>query len=157
MSDLAELLGESRIRLDSVASDRDAVLEELAELLGGNDVAVAEAIRDSLDGRELVSPTAIGGGVAFPHARVDVLPVFRLAFLRTRGPVAFGAMDGKPVDVFVGVAGSGQLRREYLSVLSRLSYLFRTDGVRRRFREAGSATDVLGLLREAVANPAGGA
>jgi len=148
MKPLTELLGESRIRLDSTAEESTAVMRELADLLGGSDVAVREGVLDSLVSRERVSSTAVGGGVAFPHARIDILPNIRLAFLRTRAPVEFLASDGKKVDLFAAVAGPGPQRREYLSVLSRLSYLFRSEGLRQRFRAVGSPSELMQLLQE---------
>jgi PTS system nitrogen regulatory IIA component len=156
MKRLAELLGESRIRLGSSADAGEAVMAELARLLGGSDVAVREAVLDGLAGRERVSSTAVGGGVAFPHARVEILPAIRLAFLRTSKPVDFAAADGKRVDLFAAVAGPGAQRREYLSVLSRLSYLFRSEELRGRFRSAASAAELLRLLDEAERTPGRG-
>jgi PTS system nitrogen regulatory IIA component len=153
MKPLAELLGESRIRLDSSAEVSGAVMGELAELLGGSDAAVREAVLDGLVSRERVSSTAVGGGVAFPHARIDILPGIRLAFLRTRTPVEFSASDGKKVDLFVAVAGPGPQRREYLSVLSRLSYLFRSERLRERFRSVGDPAELLQLVRDSEQSP----
>jgi PTS system nitrogen regulatory IIA component len=153
MKPLADLLGESRIRLDSPAEAREAIMGELAELLGGCDAAVREAVLDGLISRERVSSTAVGGGVAFPHARIDILPGIRLAFLRTSTPVEFSASDDKKVDLFAAVAGPGPQRREYLSVLSRLSYLFRSEKLRERFRSVGSPAELLQLMRDSDRSP----
>ena len=83
MSGLEEHLPEERIRLDFAAQNARDVLDELARLLGGRDEAVREAVRDDLRAREQVSTTGVGGGIAFPHARVASLPGIRLALLRT--------------------------------------------------------------------------
>src|SRR5262249_25954122 len=53
--------------------------------------------------RETSASTAIGRGIALPHARNPVIlhverPLVTLCFLEQ--PVEFGAMDGKPVQVF---------------------------------------------------------
>jgi PTS system nitrogen regulatory IIA component len=154
MSDLGQYLSVDRVALDVEAADRSVVLGELARLLGGIDVAVREAVRDDLDRREQMGSTGVGGGIAFPHARVAPLPGLRLAFLRTARPVEYGAMDGRPVDLFVAIAGPENLRREYLSVLGTLSYLFRSDRVREELRRAAGAEEVVDLLRRLSAEAA---
>jgi PTS system nitrogen regulatory IIA component len=148
MTDLLASLPPDRIRLDSPASSRAEVLAELAALLGGRDGAVREAVRDDLTAREQISTTAVGGGIAFPHARVGSLPALRLALLRTVHPVSFGAVDGQGVDIFLALAGPAEQRREYLSALARVAYHFRSSTVRDRIRAAPDAAGVRDVLAE---------
>ena len=98
--------------------------------------------------------TGVGGGIAFPHARVAPLPGLRLAVVRTAEPVEYGAIDGRPVDLFVAIAGPEHLRREYLAVLGMLSYLFRMDRVREELRKASTAAEVVEILRRISAEAA---
>ena len=145
-----------RVLLDSPAADRREVLQALGALLGGQDQTAREAVAESLRAREHMGSTGVGGGIAFPHARSEFVPSLRLAFLRTATPVPFEAMDGRLVDLFVAVAGPAQGRREYLAVLGALSYLFRADHVRDRFRAAPSPAEIVALFRELAAEtPAG--
>ena len=154
MSEFVKYLSADRVRLGVPAADRSAVLKELASLLGGTDRAACEAVRDDLDRREQMGSTGVGGGIAFPHARVGLLPGLRLAFLRTAAPVAYGAMDGLPVDLYVAIAGPENLRREYLGVLGTLSYMFRSDRVRDQLREAATPESVVDLMRKLSAEAA---
>lgn len=151
MGDLSEQLPVSRIRLGLPAATRRDVLSELARLLGGRDDAVREAVLDDLVSREQMSSTGVGGGIAFPHARVDSLPAIRLAFVRTGKPVEFDALDGAPVDLFLGIAGPSQDRREYLAALAGISYLFRSEEVREELRRAPEPPAVREVLREFAA------
>jgi PTS system nitrogen regulatory IIA component len=146
MIELADLVSEERVVLDFEAGDSRVVLDELGRLLGGQDEAAREAIREDLVARERKGTTGVGGGVAFPHARVDVLPGLRIAVLRALESVDFQSLDGRKVDLFIAVAGPRECRRDYLSVLSRLSYLLRGEEVRARFRESRTAQDVVGLF-----------
>lgn len=148
MSDLEKYVAPERIQLDTALASRDEVLDALAVLLGGTDVATREAVRDDLDRREQMGSTGVGGGIAFPHARVGSLPGLRLAVLRVSGAIDFAARDGRPVDLFVAVAGPESARREYLAVLGALSYLFRLDRVRDRLRSVASAAEAVELFRE---------
>ncbi len=152
MTELADLLVPERVRLEVDAERRQDVLKALAELVGGQDSTVREAVFDDLVSREHMGSTGVGNGIAFPHARVDFLPSLRLACVRTTTPVEFSALDGRPVDLFFALAGSKQARREYLAALGSLSYLFRNDETRRRFREAPDGAEVVRLFRELVAS-----
>jgi PTS system nitrogen regulatory IIA component len=154
MSDLEKYLSADRVALGADAADRIAVLDALARLLGGHDAATYEAIRDDLARREVMGSTGVGGGIAFPHARVAPLPGLRLAVLRTARPVDYAALDGRPVDVFVAIAGPEHLRREYLAVLGTLSYVFRMDRVREELRRASTPEEVVEILRRISADAA---
>ncbi|GJM43396.1 MAG: PTS IIA-like nitrogen-regulatory protein PtsN [Gemmatimonadota bacterium] len=145
---LADYLVPERVRLDVDVSRRREALAVLAELLGGQDKAAREQVLDDLIRREQMGSTGVGNGIAFPHARVDALPNLRLAFVRTEEPLEFAALDGREVDLFFALAGPTQSRREYLSALGSLSYLFRNDGSRRPFREATDVAGVVDLFRQ---------
>ena len=100
MTALVELLPEARIALDDPSDSVGEVLASLAGLLGGQDETLTEAVRDDLIAREQMSTTGVGGGIAFPHARVTSLPAIRLALLRSRTAIEFGALDGRPVEAY---------------------------------------------------------
>lgn len=154
MSDFVKYLSADRVRLGVPVADRNAVLSELASLLGGTDRAAREAVRDDLDRREQMGSTGVGGGIAFPHARAGLLPGLRIAFLRAAEPVLYGARDGLPVDLFVAIAGPENVRREYLGVLGTLSYLFRSERVREELRAATTPDAVVNLLKKLSADAA---
>jgi len=151
MKDLVAYLSPERVQLDLDVSRRRDVLAALARLLGGQDAVAVEEVLDDLIRREQMGSTGVGNGIAFPHARVDFLPSLRLACVRTLEPVPYAALDGRPVDLFFALAGPKQARREYLAALGSLSYLFRNDAVRRAFREAGDAAEIISLFGRLVA------
>ncbi len=47
--------------------------------------------------RELVGSTALGCGIAIPHARIDGIKAPTTLYLRAKWPIDFAAPDGKPV------------------------------------------------------------
>jgi PTS system nitrogen regulatory IIA component len=154
MSDLERYVSADRVRVDVPAADRGEVLAELARLLGGHDAATREAVRDDLDRREQMGSTGVGGGIAFPHARVASLPGLRMAVIRTARPLEYAALDGRPVDLFVAIAGPESARREYLGILGTLSYLFRADRVRDELRKAAGPAEIVELMRRLAAEAA---
>jgi mannitol/fructose-specific phosphotransferase system IIA component (Ntr-type) len=61
--------------------------------------------------------------------------------------VEFRALDGAGVDLFLGLAGPVQERREYLSALGKISYFLRSSSVREDLRRVASPDEVRRLVR----------
>ena len=68
---------------------------ELAERGELSDQEVTEAVTD----RERTHSTALGHGIAFPHARLAGYSGVSMALATLAEPVDFGAADGEPVDL----------------------------------------------------------
>ena len=130
MSDLEKYLSADRVALGADVADRAGVLDRLARLLGGQDEATYEAIRDDLGRREVLGSTGVGGGIAFPHARVAPLPGLRLAVLRTAKPVEYAALDGQ------GLAGRELLGLGLIAAGVLLSLLARGQRVHGQYATA---------------------
>ncbi len=97
----ADLLSRERIVRVGALLDRDGVLEHVAALLSqpvGGQALPTRDMADRLRQRERLASTALGHGVAIPHARIPGLDRARAAFLLLERPVAFAAADSKPVD-----------------------------------------------------------
>src|SRR3546814_12105140 len=69
--------------------DRGRVLDAAAHLLTDASPAMTAAIGAALRERESLGSTAIGHGVAIPHARSNAFSAARGAFLRLEHPVDF--------------------------------------------------------------------
>jgi PTS system nitrogen regulatory IIA component len=99
MTSFLELLTPERVigRL-KVASKAEA----LRQLAGRAAAAVAlpeELILQALCRREALGATAIGHGIAIPHAVLPALSNSFALFARAAAPIPFEALDGRPVEV----------------------------------------------------------
>lgn len=103
----ADLLCHQRIGRISGPVDRDGVIERLAALLArpveGHGLAAA-AVAERLRERERLASTALGHGVAIPHARIGGLDRARGAFVLLDHGVSYAAPDGEPVDLVFAMA-----------------------------------------------------
>jgi len=82
---------------DLNASTKEGVLREIARVVAArHDLAMADVCA-GLGERERLGSTALGQGVAIPHARVKGLDRPIVVFVRMRFPISFEAPDGKPV------------------------------------------------------------
>ncbi len=129
------------------AADKSALLTLLAraaaEKLGLAPAEVAAA----LAAREALGSTGTGGGIAVPHARINALTAPSGFFARLDRPVAFDAVDGRPVDL-VFLLLSPAADAEHLRALAAVSRRLRTPGVAEAMRAAPPATLRATLLGE---------
>lgn len=133
---LNDLLGTGRIAILDQPGDRNAVLGAVARLLAQPGLD-ATALHDQLLERERLASTAIGHGVAIPHARLDGLARGRGAFLRLAHPVDFG---GEPVDLVVALAMPGRDPQQHLQRLAEIAERFADPPLREGLRAAADAT-----------------
>ena len=117
----------------------------IAKLPGVKDGA--QFLRDVLAREELVT-TGVGYGVAFPHAKSEVVRNVCFAFARTTEGVDFEALDSNPVRLIFLIAApkNAEPSRVYLNLMARLSFLMKDEGNRAALLNAGSARDVLEIL-----------
>jgi PTS system nitrogen regulatory IIA component len=144
---LQKALTEARIDLDVQAADAREVLAALAGLMA-HSAAEAQTLAAALLAREHTGATALGNGVAVPHARVAGITEIRAAFVRTRTPVSFAAPDGLPVDLYFGLIVPVHANTEHLELLGEIAELLSDESAVRALREARSPATIRSTLLE---------
>jgi PTS system fructose-specific IIA component len=145
-------LSESTVLLDVHGADRDGVIRQLAELGAHTgraydaDSTVAAALA-----REEEGSTGVGNGVALPHAKSAGAERPMIAFARSRDGVEWNALDGEPVHlVFLISLPEERSGEEHLELLAELSEALAGESCRRALLDAGSASEVLAALEDAL-------
>ena len=101
--DITTLLSATRIACKPDVSSKKRAFEQLAEMLAtSQNTSNAEAIFDALTNREKLGSTAIGNGVAIPHACMSVNQPYGALLLLEDG-VKMDTPDKKPVQVFMAI------------------------------------------------------
>jgi len=147
---LAQQIGPADVILDLEASNKEAVLEALAAVASQRLGRPQEEILGALNAREKLGSTALGRGVALPHARLegDDPPV--ILFARLHKPIEFEARDEVPVDLVVLVVWPDKSPEGFLPTLSETCRALRSSHALRRIRNAATPAEVATLLeREA--------
>ncbi len=143
---IAPLLKQSAIVDDIIPGSRTDVLSQLAAPLNAQGlVSDMEHYVQLLLSRERLSSTALGNGVAVPHARRPAenpadAPAVILGICREG--TDFDAPDDQPVRFFFLLSSASEL--VHLRLLKRISCLFRNPAV----GEALLACDAAGILGE---------
>ena len=123
---MAEEMIELKIQ-DLVSTDRFEVIRELMTGLAEKenlDPAEAGRVEAEILDREKLTSTAIGNGVAIPHARVASVNHVQVVLGRSAEGVAWDAPDGKPVHLvfqFISPKIGIQIHTEMLTKIARLA------------------------------------
>ena len=152
---ITDLLARELILEDLRAATPAEVLEKVAEHAAANVDGVdgAELLR-TLSQREAQASTALGDGVAIPHARIRGLQRMIVVFARSKAGVDWNASDKRPVHLALMLAGPAEDPGMYLKTLAAISRLMRDAQCRARLMSAETADDLLRVLRDEAAKAA---
>ena len=114
----------------------------------------ADAALEGLVDREAAGSTGVGEGVAIPHARLDGLDRVRAVVVRLDTPVAFDALDDKPVDLLIALFAPREANAQHLRALARVARMMRQPAMRSALRQARSADAIHVLLTHEAASSA---
>jgi PTS system nitrogen regulatory IIA component len=136
--------------IDMKARTKKEALRELAEALSPRVASLgAPQLLDLLIEREQLGSTAMGDGIAIPHARIESLGRLEVGFGRSRAGVDFDSIDGKPTRLFFVLVAPGREGSAHLLALARLSRLLAREEFRARLLEIETVDDLFGALAEA--------
>lgn len=132
---IVEFLQEEFIMVPLRSDDRWGVIRELGEFLirshDVRDVTTEELIK-SVEERERTFTTAIGSGVALPHARVPDGPDIMGVMGISRKGIDFDAPDGEPVRVVIMIATPEAHKERHAEVLAAVARMLSDADVRGR-------------------------
>lgn len=144
--DIGALLLEDGIVLRHGLTSKRQALHAVAEAAAQGCGLDASAVYDALNEREALGSTALGSGVAVPHARIAGLDRVCAVFVKLDQPVAFGALDDRPVDLLLGLFAKPEDGAGHLRALAAASRALRSPELREQLRRAETADAVLALL-----------
>ena len=103
-------------------------------------------ILGALQARERLGSTALGHGVALPHAQIEGNPAPVALFARLGRPLDFEARDEELVDLVILVLWPEASPEGFLPTLSDTCRSLRNEQVRQKLRAAKAPEQVLALL-----------
>jgi len=151
---IGDLLDRAAIAPRVAAPGKRQALSTVAEIAARSFRLRAADVLDALLEREAVASTGVGYGVAVPHARLAGLSRMRAVFVRLDQPVAFNAVDDRPVDLIFALFAPPEANGEHLRALARVSRLLRQGEIREQLRQARSADAIRAILVQEVKSTA---
>lgn len=143
---IIDLLRSSAIELNACVKSKSEAIDKLVALhkKAGN-LADASKYKQAILAREAQGTTAIGEGIAVPHAKSDSVKVPALSAITLNAGVDYAAPDGKPSDILFMIAAplDGDV---HLEILSRLMVMLMEPEFCADLRKAKTIREFLSII-----------
>ncbi|MGD9804728.1 MAG: PTS IIA-like nitrogen regulatory protein PtsN [Hyphomicrobiaceae bacterium] len=152
--DLGDLLKPEGVFASVRAKNKKQALRELASRAAQITGLDERQIFDTLLQRERLGSTAVGRGIAIPHARVIGLDRIATVFAQLDEPLDFEAPDGEPVDLVFVLLAPEHAGADHLKALARISRVLRDAQTLEKLRAARDRDALYAVLTEPLATHA---
>ncbi|MCQ2575561.1 MAG: PTS sugar transporter subunit IIA [Treponema sp.] len=148
-ADIVELIHRGGVFQDVEGSTPEEIYSNFVKMLDLPDGMTADFVYNALCTREKVLSTAVGNGIALPHARAPIMRQEkdqRICVVYLKQPIEMHAPDERLVStMFVLLTHNPQI---HLKVLTELAGLFRSARFRKALEEKAPEAEILSLIRE---------
>jgi PTS system fructose-specific IIC component len=142
-------LDAERVILELRAETRDAALREIVAVMAeGGKVREGEKFLAEVLAREQSMSTFVGHGVAFPHARTELVSEIVLGIGRSAAGVEYGN-EGQRAHLIFLLGVPIRMVTNYLVCVGALARLTKDEKTRAPLMSAASAAEFVEILREA--------
>jgi len=143
---LSELLDEKQVILRLRSRKLPNALREIIQVLAQNGkISDAEMFFEEVLAREQAHPSVVEDGVAFPHARTDLVDEIVIGIGRSRAGIPIGADQQRARLIFV-IGVPERLLNDYLICVGTLVRLVKNDAVRSRLLQAETPREFVDAL-----------
>lgn len=143
---IVDLLNKESILLGASPKSKSEAIDMLVDLqVKGGNIADREEYKKGILAREAMSSTAVGEGIAIPHAKSEAVKAPSLAAMTVPGGVDYEAMDDEPSDLLFMIAAPNN-GNVHLEVLSRLMTLLMDEDFRAKLMAAKDVDEFLAAV-----------
>ena len=149
-----EMLSENSFLVGLKPSSKKHILEELSKLAEKELNISSRDILENLIKREKLGSTAVGNGIAIPHATDDSIkkPKGFIAIL-TSG-LDFNSNDDQPVDIIFLLLAPSNNGSQHLQALASVSRLLRNSELISKLRGCQNAESALAVISQSIQDEA---
>lgn len=143
---IVDLLSKSSIQLNAAPKDKAEAIDMLVELqVKGGKIADKEEYKKGILAREEMSSTAVGEGIAVPHAKSAAVKAPSLAAMTVPAGVDYEAMDDEPSNLLFMIAAPND-GDVHLEVLSRLMTMLMDEDFKENLLNAKSTDEFIEII-----------
>lgn len=148
---IIDFLSAKAIITDIKSTKKEAVIEELVDaLINASDIDKRNRNKliEALMAREALGSTAIGQGVAIPHAKSDSVQKLIAAFGLSKKGVDFDSLDGEPAHIFFLLVAPQDSAGPHLKALARISRLLKDKYFRDSLRACQNNESIIKIISQ---------
>ncbi|MCX5701090.1 MAG: PTS sugar transporter subunit IIA [Candidatus Omnitrophica bacterium] len=148
---IVDFLSKKAIITNISSTKKEDVIKELVDgLIAAGDIEkrCRNKLIDSLMAREALGSTAIGQGIAIPHAKSDCVEKLVAAFGLSKKGVDFDSLDGELAYIFFLLVAPQDSAGPHLKALARISRLLKDKYFRDTLRNCSDDKAVLKIITQ---------
>lgn len=143
---ISDILSQNTILMSIKAETKRQLLHEMCVKLAHHENIDAQMVEDAMVERENLGSTGYGGGIAFPHARIEGAKRVKAYFAKLTAPVEFDAVDGLGVDLIFMLISPDNSGADHLEALSILSKAMHNKTLCAKLRKATTKDEIYKIL-----------
>ncbi|UWP25281.1 fructose-specific PTS transporter subunit EIIC [[Eubacterium] siraeum] len=144
---IVDLLNKDSILLNGAPKSKTEAIDMLVDLqMKSGNISDREIYKQGILAREEKGSTAVGEGIAIPHAKSSAVKAPSLAAMTVPGGVDYEALDDEPSDVLFMIAAPDTEADVHLEVLSRLMTLLMDEDFRAKLLSAKDTDEFLAVI-----------
>ena len=141
---LSQFLNAGAVEVGIDIRDKASLFRHISVTLEANSgIASADVIEQAFWKREQIQNTAIGNGIAIPHAVIDRANSTFFGIFTLENAIDFLAPDGAEVDVCFITVGPIDQRDVHLKIIARIARLVRETDLLTSLREAKNSSELI--------------
>jgi PTS system nitrogen regulatory IIA component len=145
-----DMLSDDAFLMNFDGTSKKQVLEELSKLAESKLGINSRSLLENLIKREKLGSTAVGNGIAIPHANVTTIDRPFVFVSTLINGLDFNSTDDLPVDIIFLLIAPDNKGSEHLQALALISRLLRNKELTTKLRGCKSAESALAVISQSI-------
>ncbi len=145
-----DMLSDKSFLVNFEASSKKNVLYELARLAERDIKIDSQTLIEALTKREKLGSTAVGNGIAIPHANCPNIDKPKVFVAILSNSLDFNANDDQPVDIIFLLLAPNNNGSEHLQALALVSRLLRNKELTTKLRGCKNTESAFAVISQSV-------
>lgn len=144
---LSELIHRGGVIDNVEGSSAEEIYRKVTAQMTFTSEVSADVVYNALCAREKIMSTAVGNGIALPHARIPVIKAEedqRVCVIYLKNPISMNAPDDRKVFVMFMILTQNQ--QSHLEVLSKLVTLFQKSQFKKLLEQHAGEAELLNMI-----------
>ena len=143
-----QMLDENSFLINFEATSKKQMLNELCKLASKKFNLDERTLLENLTKREKLGSTAVGNGIAIPHANVSEISEPRVLVATLSEGLDFNAADDQPIDIVFLLLAPDNEGSEHLQALALVSRLLRNNELTNKLRGCKSPESAMMVITQ---------
>ncbi len=143
-----QMLDENSFLINFDATSKKQMLNELCKLASKKFNLDERTLLENLTKREKLGSTAVGNGIAIPHANISGISEPRVLVATLSEGLDFNAVDDQPIDIVFLLLAPDNEGSEHLQALALVSRLLRNNELTNKLRGCKSPESAMMVITQ---------